>query len=195
MKPTKTKRGSVPANKILSEKLGRSATALLASGAATLAASGSAFALVFESPDFSNTFPGFSSSVGETYQGGAAESDVDFFSYSSLNPGDNFDLGLNYLFCCVSSVSAQQATGTNTFVGNILTDTTADGIFVHLTGIVPGDGNLSFRVSTTSTFFEAYQLTLNTSSSSVPEPATAALLLAGLAGALVTRRRRREQTP
>lgn len=196
MKPTKTKPGSVPANRTLSQKLGRSTTALLATGAATLAASGSALALVLEPPDFSNTFPGHPSVVGETYQGRVRTdfefdefSDVDVFHYTGLTPGDAFDLGLNFLDSDSfgASVFAVEA-----FIGSPLTDSTSDGLFEHLTFVVPGSGELSFLVSTDGEDgSEGYQLRL-TSPRSVPEPATIALLAAGLAGALVTRRRRRK---
>jgi hypothetical protein len=206
MNPIKTKFGSGPANKAPSQRVGRSATALLATGAAAFAVSGSALAAVtiFESGDFanSNSFPGFAATVGNKYVGGVGRSgDVDFFSFSSLNPGDNFNLALNFE-CCIfilgDDVFAQQFTDTTTFVGSVVTDTTDNNVAEHLTGIVPASGALSFRVSASDntngneTYF--YDLTLNTSPSArVPEPATVALLAAGLAGALVTRRRRRKQ--
>jgi PEP-CTERM motif len=166
--------------------LRRTLSVLFATGATTLAASGSALALVMEPPDFSSTFPGHPSVVGETYRGFVG-GDVDFFHYTGLNPGDLFDLALS-LLPTNSRVDAARAFDASTF-GTAISDTTANGNAEHLTGLVPLGGELSFRVST-PLFFEQYDVALNVSSS-VSEPATVALLAAGLAGAFIRRRRRK----
>ena len=151
-----------------------------------------------------DTFPGQSATVGDLITGTlcppctvpppspfAADS-IDFFGYTGLTPNDNFDL----TFQAIGQLPGR------TLVAGLYTDQTtvidsvdASSSTVHLFGTVPGSGSLTFGITEgTASGFEQYSIQLATSpSTGVPEPATVALLAAGLtaAGLSVAGRRKR----
>lgn len=125
---------------------------------------------------------------------------IDFFTFSGLAAGGAFDfqvlrstpcfLPLN---ACATVLQAGIYTSQNGIGSSITIPKTGAVNAQDLTGIVPGSGQLTLGIKDLSSdLFEGYQVRLSvTSPSRVPQPATIALLLAGLAGMQVLRRRKR----
>jgi hypothetical protein len=176
-------------------KVRRKVIAVTVSAAWAMAASSAALAAVLETEP-NNTFPGQASTVGTTYDGilcaivgTCAEPDeIDFYSFTGLNPGDAYDLtGME------AGVGATFAFGLYSDATTLLAQFTVPngGPPGHFTDFVPASGELTFGVTSNSLGFEGYSLVLNVTPQQAPEPATLALLAAGLAGGLMARRRKR----
>jgi hypothetical protein len=125
---------------------------------------------------------------------------IDFFTFSGLAAGGAFDFQvLRSTPCflpqnlCATVLQAGIYTSQNGIGSSITIPKTGAGNAQDLTGIVPGSGQLTLGIKDLSSdSFEGYQVRLSVSSPSrVPQPATIALLLAGLAGMQVLRRRKR----
>ena len=131
--------------------------------------------------------------VGDTLSGrnNGGSDPIDFFKYAGLPIGGNFDFLVSRNHCCADGfqIEAQLYTADNTTTGPAI-DLNIDDI-KHLQGLVPGSGQLTLGVKLTgSAFFEGYKVTLSLPSR-VSQPATIALLLAGLTGLQILRRRKR----
>jgi hypothetical protein len=148
-----------------------------------------------------NTFPGQSISVGDTFSGtnNGGTDPIDFLHYTSLPAGGTFDFLVERNSCCIGNTflldAALYSNQTTTINPPVPIDL-LPGDTKHLQGLVPGSGQLTLGVKlltgTSTSLFEAYSVTLSvTPPSRVPQPATIALLLAGLAGVQVLRRRKR----
>jgi len=169
---------------------------------ATLPAAADA-APVFENESITpnNTFPGQSLNAGDTFQGAnnGGSDPIDFLRYTGLPAGGSFNFTVHRDACCSSNpflldaaLYSDQTTTVNPPVPiDLLQDETK-----HLQGLVPGSGQLVLGVKLLSSgpnpFFEGYTVSLAvTPPSRVTQPATIALLLAGLTGLQVLRRRKR----
>lgn len=126
---------------------------------------------------------------------------IDFFTFSGLAAGGAFDFQVLRLDschipqsdACDTVLQAGIYTSQNGIGSSITIPKNGTSNAQDLTGIVPGSGQLTLGIKDLSTnSFEGYQVRLSvTSPSRVPQPATIALLLAGLAGVQVLRRRKR----
>ena len=181
-------------------KVPRKLIAVMVTAACTAAASSTALAIPESEPN--DTFPGQASVVGTTYGGTLCQSScpdgipdpIDFYHYSGLPSGSAFDL---------TGTAGTEPFNFATFTFGLYSDQTTivdsfsfdvDNITNpsdHLIGLVPLSGELTFGVTSDAFGFEGYSLVLNVTGNQAPEPATLALLAAGLAGGLVARRRKR----
>lgn len=162
-------------------------------------------AIIFENEGITpnNTFSGQSLSVNDEFRGSnnGTTDPIDFLNYSGLPVGGSFDFKIQRTFCGIDLACAfpMQA--------GLFTDQTTMGDFVtldvfglagekDLTGLVPAVGQLTLGVTLLTggapAAFEGYSVILTvTPPNFVSQPATIALLLAGLTGLQVLRRRKR----
>lgn len=150
-----------------------------------------------------NTFSGQPATVGVTYQGtlcapggACSPSDsIDFFHYTGLPPGGSFDLSFDPVNVIFPGADAELKAGLYTGQTTIGASVTSTDPLVHLTGTIPGSGELVFGITIAGPSFdvEGYTTVLNVRSTGVPAPATIVLLAAGLTamGLDVARRRKR----
>lgn len=146
-----------------------------------------------------NTFPGQSANVGDVISGtvhssGPTPDPLDLFSYTGLSVGGAYDLTFHPAGAFPGNLLQVAVYTSQTTFSN---PTTADSTqTVHLTGTVPAGGQLSFGVTEVNVInFEGYTLSLHvTPPNGVPEPATVALVAAGLTalGVGAARRRKRD---
>jgi len=147
-----------------------------------------------------NTFPGQSIAVGDTFAGtnNGATDPIDFLRYTGLQAGGTFDFTVQRNTCCAENTFLLDAALYSDQTTTINPPAPIDllpGDTKHLQGQVPGSGQLVLGVkllsSGTNPFFEAYTVSLAvTPPRRVTQPATIALLLAGLTGLQVLRRRK-----
>jgi len=135
-----------------------------------------------------NTFPGQNATLGDTISGSVCSAGcispfdpIDLFHYTGLQAGGNFDVTFqNVTGLLGDTLEIGRYTGQTT----IPSFTTSNGSTVHLSGTIPGSGELTFGVTQVgASSFEGvhgYSLRLTTG---VPEPATIVLLAAGLTAA------------
>jgi len=150
-----------------------------------------------ESVTPNNTFPGQSINVVDTFFGAndGGTDPIDFLHYTGLPAGGTFDFTVQREDCCVHNPvlldAALYSNGTTTINPPAPIDL-AQGDTKHLVGQVPGSGQLTLGVKMLSgTDFEGYSVALAvTPPSRVTQPATIALLLAGLTGLQLLRRRK-----
>ena len=148
-----------------------------------------------------DTFPGQAANVGDLITGNVCPTcsfpplfppdPIDFFNYTGLTPGDSFDL----TFQAIGQLGGRTLdAGLFTDQTTVVDSVSASSSTAHLVGTVPASGALTFGIAEdTATGFEQYSIQLATSPAGVPEPATVALLAAGLtaAGLRVAGRRKR----
>ena len=180
----------------------RTLIAGLVSTALAVAASPAAFA-VAEPIEPNDTFPGGAATAATLYLGELCTQScfvlgepvtpdlIDLYHFSGLTPGLAFDLTGTHLG---DDNDPDFVFGRYTGQTTVVDFETAENVddVVQLFGVVPLSGELTFGVTpggSSIVHFEGYSLVLNVHAA--PEPATLALLAAGLAGALVTRRRKR----
>jgi hypothetical protein len=165
--------------------------------AALPAASDAGTILENEGVTQNNSFPGQSINVGDTFHGAnnGASDPIDFLHYTGLPAGGTFDFTVQRDACCspnpVLLDAALYSDGTTTINPPAPIDL-AQGDTKHLLGQVPGSGQLTLGVKMqSSSNFEGYSVALAvTPPSRVTQPATIALLLAGLTGLQLLRRRK-----
>ena len=171
-----------------------------AMGSAAMAATPASVAAVPET-ESNNTFPGQPATVGVTYSAflclGCAPSvldTIDFFHYTGLPSGGTFDLSFDPIDLVIPGHTLRAGLYTDqTNFSDSVTSTTP-GPLVHLTGLIPGGGELTFGITTVNaTDFEGYNVALSVAPPRVPAPAAIVLLAAGLTalGLDVARRRKR----
>jgi hypothetical protein len=152
---------------------------------------------VFENEPANNTFPGQTINLGDTLSGtnNGGSDPIDFLHYTGLPAGGTFDFTVNRISCCGTNPAlldaALYSNGTTTINPPAPIDL-APGDTKHLLGQVPGSGQLTLGVKMLSSgTFEGYTVALAvTPPSRVTQPATIALLLAGLTGLQLLRRRK-----
>jgi hypothetical protein len=171
-----------------------------AMGSAALAAIPASAAAVPETEP-NNTFPGQPATAGVTYSAALclgcapfALDTIDLFHYTGLPSGATFDLSFDPFSLVIPghAMMAGLYTDQTTIVDSVTS--TTPGPLVHLTGLVPGGGELTFGItSVNATSVESYAVALNVASTRVPAPAAIVLLAAGLmaVGVDVARRRKR----
>ena len=178
-------------------------------GSAAIAAMPTTAALALPVPETENndTFPGQTATVATTYSGElcldspstctgffqvAGQDLTDFYHYTGLPAGGSFDLSFdNTTGCCGNDLVA----GRYDSAGPPSASVSTDSALVHLTGTIPGSGELTFGITGEGFGLETYLVTLNVTPPQVAAPPALALLTAGL-GALsieVARRRKRVQ--
>jgi len=151
-----------------------------------------------------STFPGQSASVDVLITGTLGQLScpgcppagdfIDFFHYTGLPVGGAYDLTLTTGFTLAGhSLQAGLYTDQTNFTSPV---SASSGLPGHLTGIVPPGGALTFGVTEgfSPTNVESYSVILNvTTPTAVPEPATIALVAAGVSALGVTAARRRKR--
>ena len=149
-----------------------------------------------------NTFPGQPATAGVTYSAALclgcapfALDTIDLFHYTGLPSGATFDLSFDPFSLVIPghAMMAGLYTDQTTIVDSVTS--TTPGPLVHLTGLVPGGGELTFGItSVNATSVESYAVALNVTPRGVPAPPAIVLLAAGLTAAVgfdVARRRKR----
>ena len=180
-------------------RAGKMARTVLGS-AALVAIPASAAVAVPEPGGNNDSFPGLPASAGVTYlgslcfPGGCSPSDSsDFYHYTGLPSGGSFDLSFDPTdldVCCGDSLIA----GLYDSAGPPIDSISSGGPLVHLTGLIPGSGALTFGVTGPGALdVEGYNLTLNVQAPRVPAPPALALLAAGLIALSLEVARRRKR--
>jgi hypothetical protein len=154
---------------------------------------------ISESEPANNTFTTAQAvNVGDTLNGSnnGGSDPIDFSKYTGLPVGGTFDFTVHHDACCsIQSflLDAALYSDQTTTVSPPVPIDLAQGDTKHLQGQVPGSGQLVLGIKLLSSgFFEGYTVSLAvTPPSRVTQPATIALLLAGLTGLQVLRRRKR----
>ena len=185
------------------KSIGRFARTLLATTCLTVASGVAALAGTITytegvnpvSPtDFPNTSPGTSlvaaANPGTTIVNGGVPgfSDIDWFELTGLGSG-TFTLG-----------ATMSTGGAAIHVFDDTLNPLENASFTSVSGAsfgalaIPGDGNLLVELAGANEGTNPYAVTVVTTGASVPEPATVACVGLGLAGALVLRRKRRQQS-
>jgi hypothetical protein len=148
-----------------------------------------------------NTFPGQNIGAGDTFHGAnnGTTDPIDFLHYAGLSVGGVFDFTVQRDPCCLANpflLDAALYSDQTTTVNPPVPIDLLQGETKHLQGLVPGSGQLTLGVKLLSSgtgvsFFESYTVSLAvTPPSRVTQPATIALLLAGLTGLQILRRRK-----
>ncbi len=177
-------------------RLGKMAGVLGSAALAGIPASAGAGPLPETEPN--NTFPGQPATAEFTYSGGVSDpaDPIDFFHYTGLPPGGSFDLSFDPI--SVRGGDDLKA-GLYSDQTTILDSVTSTGPLVHLTGVIPGTGELTFGITPDVVLvdtFEGYLVTLDVTPLQVPAPPAIALLAAGLTALsldVARRRKRREE--
>jgi hypothetical protein len=181
------------------------ARALLATTSLTALATGAAYAsAITETTDFGNTFgaatalPTGTDQVFGTVNSGSDSSD--WFQFSSLLGGDSFSLQAQFNPLGTEGglrIDLFDSTGTKLTYGSVSNGAgspSLEGSGTIITGTLPLDGNLFANVFTPSSANRdlGYAVDLTATTSTTPEPSTAAVAALGLAlsGALAWRRKR-----
>jgi hypothetical protein len=116
---------------------------------------------------------------------------ADFFHYTGLTPGGSFDLAFSHTTFDFANLLAGRYTSGGPAVDSV---SSIGSTLVHLTGTIPGSGELFFGITGPgSCCAEGYTARLTVTGARVSSPAAIVLLAAGLAavGLDTIRRRRR----
>jgi hypothetical protein len=117
---------------------------------------------------------------------------ADFFHYTALPPGGSFDFAFNHPDAEFGTLLAGRYTS-----GGPAVDSVSSGgpTLVHLTGTIPGSGELFFGITPGNTCCaEGYTARLTVTGARVSAPAAIVLLAAGLAAVGLDTIRRRKRS-
>jgi len=137
--------------------------------------------------------------VGDTISGtlcftgcGPTLDTADFFHYTALSPGGSFDFAFNHPDAVFGNLLAGRYTS-----GGPAVDSVSSGgpTLVHLTGTIPGTGELFFGITAgNSCCGEGYTAKLTVTGARVSAPAAIVLLAAGLVAVGLDTARRRKRS-
>ena len=119
---------------------------------------------------------------------------ADFFHYTGLPPGGSFDFAFNHpgVEFAGDNLLAGRYTSGGPAVDSVASATST---FVHLTGTIPGSGELFFGITNqNSAEAEGYTARLTVTGARVSAPAAIVLLAAGLAAVGLDTIRRRKRS-
>lgn len=119
---------------------------------------------------------------------------ADFFHYTGLPPGGTFDLSFDAVD---SDFGDSLQAGLYTDATTIAKFVNSSATLVHLTGSIPGSGELIFGITnngTSSCCAEGYTVRLSVTAARVPAPAAIVLLAAGLTAVGLNAARRRKRS-